>query len=157
MQHHISVDMGDTYEMVKSICLMDAWKASYLGGDKIKLRNAKRASPRACVCTFIFDHCHIQLPAHLSFRIHHLAHIIRPEVNVSRTHYPSYNNDDNNNIHDQHANELSLIYNLCNLPLVPLMLFTTTDAHRSCGCCCLLHPTLSQYFRFQQIITMHVE
>lgn len=32
----------------------------------------------------------------------------------------------------------------------------TTDAHR-CGCCCLLHPTLSQHFRFKQIITMHAE
>lgn len=50
-RHTILVDMGDTYEMDESICLMNAWKASYLGGDKIKLRNAKRV--RHFVRTYI--------------------------------------------------------------------------------------------------------
>lgn len=80
----------DTYEMDKSICLMDVQeKLPTYGGDKIKLRNAKRAYVQVRTHTYIFDHCHIKRAAHLTFKIHHLPHIIRPKVNVSRTHYPS--------------------------------------------------------------------
>lgn len=51
---HNLVDMGDTYEMDKSICLMDARKASYLGGDKIKLREMQNVCVISCVRTYIY-------------------------------------------------------------------------------------------------------
>lgn len=134
--------------MGKSICLMDAWKASYLAGDEIKLRNVKRASFRAYLHAHIyliivilnyassFDIQNSSFWLTLSdpksmWAVHIIHHIMMMMIIIIF-------------MTNMQINSVSE-YNLCNLPLVPLPLMLLPQLpHTHCSCCCI--PSFQSIF-----------